>query len=167
MLVVGAASTHARTHAHAHTHTLLLLFVYPDSCPYQKDAVSNYFSVADNLPPSNLYDNQGCGYPDVSAQGVNFMVVVNGITQPVAGTSASCPTVAGIVALLNDVVCLLFQLLFLFLWFLRFERRQTHARTHTPSCPAFLSCDTSAHGQRQGTSWMAQSPLLCPPRGLP
>ncbi|EGD80642.1 hypothetical protein PTSG_01230 [Salpingoeca rosetta] len=78
-------------------------FTRSQDCTYQNTAVSNFFSKSSNLPPSHLYDNAGCGYPDVSAQGVNFQVVVNGITQGVSGTSASCPTVAGVVALLNDV----------------------------------------------------------------
>lgn len=77
-------------------------FARNQSCPYQASAVTHFFSTSSNLPPSNLYDSQGCGYPDVSAQGMNFQVVVNGITEGVGGTSASCPTVAGIVALLND-----------------------------------------------------------------
>ncbi|EDQ86643.1 uncharacterized protein MONBRDRAFT_28049 [Monosiga brevicollis MX1] len=71
-------------------------------CPYQQEAVASFFSDSTNLPPSNLYDANGCGYPDVSAQGVNFEVYVDKIRQPVSGTSASCPTVAAIVALLND-----------------------------------------------------------------
>eukprot|EP00049_Salpingoeca_infusionum_P017320 m.352531 g.352531 ORF g.352531 m.352531 type:complete len:569 (+) comp16549_c0_seq1:337-2043(+) len=71
-------------------------------CPYQADAAEKFFNVSTQLPPADLYDAQGCGYPDVSAQGVNFMVVVNGIAQPVSGTSAACPTFAGVVALLND-----------------------------------------------------------------
>eukprot|EP01147_Barroeca_monosierra_P006812 gene6813-386_t len=73
------------------------------SCSYQNAAVNRFFATSSNLPPSKLYDSKGCGYPDVSAQGENFEVVVNGLTMPVSGTSASCPTVAGIVALLNDI----------------------------------------------------------------
>lgn len=41
-------------------------------------------------------------YPDVSAQGVNFRVFIGGKPYLISGTSASSPTFAGIVALLND-----------------------------------------------------------------
>lgn len=44
----------------------------------------------------------GRAYPDVSAQGSGFQVVIGGSTGSVGGTSASSPTVAGIIALLND-----------------------------------------------------------------
>ena len=35
---------------------------------YQEDAVKHYFSVAQGLPASNLYNHTGAGFPDVSAQ---------------------------------------------------------------------------------------------------
>ncbi|KAJ3996969.1 peptidase S8/S53 domain-containing protein [Lentinula boryana] len=41
-------------------------------------------------------------YPDVSAQGLNFRVFIHGNPYLISGTSASSPTFAGIVALLND-----------------------------------------------------------------
>ncbi len=70
---------------------------------WQDDAVKTYLSTADNLPASNLYNGSGRGFPDVSAQGTNYVVINNNITIPaVAGTSASSPTFAGIVAMLND-----------------------------------------------------------------
>jgi tripeptidyl-peptidase-1 len=69
---------------------------------YQSAAVSHYFSVANNLPPHNVYNNSGCGFPDVSAFGVDFEIVCSGSTFAVDGTSCSCPTFAGLVSLLND-----------------------------------------------------------------
>ncbi|KAG9099641.1 hypothetical protein FS749_000774 [Ceratobasidium sp. UAMH 11750] len=51
---------------------------------------------------SGLYNPKGRAYPDIAAQGVHFRVVVGGIDQYIGGTSASAPTVAGIIALLND-----------------------------------------------------------------
>ncbi|KAE9386772.1 subtilisin-like protein [Gymnopus androsaceus JB14] len=42
-------------------------------------------------------------FPDVSAQALNFRVFIGGNASLVSGTSAAAPTVAGIVALLNDV----------------------------------------------------------------
>ena len=42
-------------------------------------------------------------YPDVAAQGDFFLIFFQGQTGHVGGTSASSPTFAGVVALLNDV----------------------------------------------------------------
>jgi hypothetical protein len=41
-------------------------------------------------------------YPDVSAQGDNFKVFIEGQATLVAGTSCSSPTFTGIISLLND-----------------------------------------------------------------
>ncbi|OBZ73692.1 putative tripeptidyl-peptidase SED2 [Grifola frondosa] len=41
-------------------------------------------------------------YPDVSAQGEGFQVVIGGRVESVAGTSASSPTFAAVISLLND-----------------------------------------------------------------
>ncbi|KAI0308406.1 peptidase S8/S53 domain-containing protein, partial [Amylostereum chailletii] len=41
-------------------------------------------------------------YPDVSAQAQGFQVVIGGSVSSVGGTSASSPTVAGVISLLND-----------------------------------------------------------------
>lgn len=51
--------------------------------------------TAPNLPPNNLFNPSGRGYPDVSALGYNYNIVIEGQDYPVAGTSASCPVVAG------------------------------------------------------------------------
>lgn len=78
---------------------------------WQKDAVNNYLkkaAAAGVLPDTSLFTETGRGYPDVSALGgqVNpYCVAVRGGTSfgGVAGTSASCPVVAGIFSLLNNV----------------------------------------------------------------
>ncbi|KZT44218.1 subtilisin-like protein [Sistotremastrum suecicum HHB10207 ss-3] len=49
-----------------------------------------------------LFNPAGRGVPDVSAQGEGFQVVVSGEVVSVGGTSASSPTFASIVTLLND-----------------------------------------------------------------
>ena len=41
-------------------------------------------------------------YPDVAAQGYNFLIVYQGNTTYVGGTSCSSPTFASIVSMLND-----------------------------------------------------------------
>ncbi|KZP30476.1 subtilisin-like protein, partial [Athelia psychrophila] len=51
---------------------------------------------------AGLYNASGRGIPDVSAQGNAFDIVLGGSVTSVSGTSASGPTFAAIVALLND-----------------------------------------------------------------
>merc|ERR1712194_814298 len=74
---------------------------------YQKDAVSTYKASSDaDLPPANLWNNTGRGYPDVAALGgqkAPYCVAVNGGFEGVAGTSASSPVTAGVFALLNGL----------------------------------------------------------------
>ena len=68
---------------------------------YQDDAVAAYLDKLGNTN-AGLFNPQGRAFPDVSAQGVNFVVDVGGQGQGVSGTSASSPTFASVVALLND-----------------------------------------------------------------
>lgn len=74
---------------------------------YQKAAVAAYkANPAAKLPPANLWNNTGRGYPDVSALGgqkTPYCVAVSGRFAGVAGTSASCPVVAGVFARLNGL----------------------------------------------------------------
>lgn len=67
---------------------------------YQSTAVNNWLT-AHGGPFARYYNASGRGYPDVSAQGVDFLVVSGGVTEPVDGTSAASPTFAAVVALLN------------------------------------------------------------------
>jgi tripeptidyl-peptidase-1 len=72
---------------------------------YQADAVAA-FKAQGGLPPQNLWNNTGRGYPDVAALAgqVNpYCVAVGKSFSGVAGTSAACPVVAGVFAKLNDV----------------------------------------------------------------
>eukprot|EP00761_Pharyngomonas_kirbyi_P013604 gb/GECH01013633.1/.p1 GENE.gb/GECH01013633.1/~~gb/GECH01013633.1/.p1 ORF type:complete len:821 (+),score=178.25 gb/GECH01013633.1/:1-2463(+) len=78
------------------------IFQQPD---YQKSAVSTFISRAKdlgNLPSTKLFKQKGRAYPDVSIMGHNFLVVLKGETIPIHGTSASAPTFAGMISLLND-----------------------------------------------------------------
>ncbi|KAH9855352.1 peptidase S8/S53 domain-containing protein [Lenzites betulinus] len=68
---------------------------------YQKDAIDTYLKQIGNMNAS-LFNATGRGYPDVSAQGINFLVTVAGEQKSVSGTSASSPTFAAVIALLND-----------------------------------------------------------------
>ncbi|KAI1787575.1 family S53 protease [Ganoderma leucocontextum] len=74
------------------------IFAQPD---YQTDAVAAYLKTLGNTN-AGLFNTTGRAFPDVSAQGVNFIVDVAGQGQGVSGTSASSPTFAAVVALLND-----------------------------------------------------------------
>lgn len=42
------------------------------------------------------------GFPDVSAAGHNYVVVVAGKVMQIGGTSASAPALAGMVSLMNE-----------------------------------------------------------------
>jgi tripeptidyl-peptidase-1 len=68
---------------------------------YQDKAVTDYLKrLGDRW--TGLYNPKGRGFPDVAAQGLGFRVVDKGVTKPVAGTSASAPVFASVVALLNN-----------------------------------------------------------------
>jgi len=77
------------------------LFEVPD---YQKSAVAAYFK--DHTPPytSAQYNNNQTvrGFPDISANGANYAVAVDGKFGLVYGTSASAPVVGAILTLIND-----------------------------------------------------------------
>ena len=74
------------------------IFAQPD---YQADAVATYLKALGDTN-SGLFNPKGRAFPDVSTQGVQFVIEVAGQLQGVDGTSASSPTFASIVALLND-----------------------------------------------------------------
>ena len=67
---------------------------------YQEQAVSAYL---DKLGEKweGLYNASGRGFPDVAAQGYRYHVINDGMESLISGTSASAPTFAGVVALLN------------------------------------------------------------------
>ena len=70
---------------------------------WQVDATSSYAANTDSdMPPSSYFNSTGRGFPDISAQAVEYPVVVNGFTTPVAGTSCATPCASGVFGLLND-----------------------------------------------------------------
>jgi tripeptidyl-peptidase-1 len=73
-------------------------FAQPSS---QSKIVPGYLKT---LPSSfaGKFNHSGRGYPDVVVQGWNFEVIIGGEFGLVGGTSASSPTFAGIIALVND-----------------------------------------------------------------
>ncbi|KAJ5819571.1 Tripeptidyl-peptidase sed2 [Penicillium riverlandense] len=68
---------------------------------YQNDAVSAYLEVLGDQY-AGLFNPKGRAFPDVAAQGANFAVYSAGSLVSLEGTSCSCPTFAGVIALLND-----------------------------------------------------------------
>ena len=74
---------------------------------WQADAVNGYLNSCQTLPDSQKYNAAGRGYPDIAALGGQTnpycVAVKGGSFGGVAGTSASCPVVAGIFSLLNDL----------------------------------------------------------------
>ena len=67
---------------------------------YQDAAVAAYLEKIPDLSKS-LYNAQGRGYPDISALAHNFYIEIDGRVGSEDGTSASSPTIGGIVSLLN------------------------------------------------------------------
>ncbi|KAI0788230.1 subtilisin-like protein [Fomes fomentarius] len=68
---------------------------------YQDAAVQNYLTQLGSTN-AGLFNTSGRGFPDVSAQSVNFITRISGESRLLYGTSASTPTFASVVALLND-----------------------------------------------------------------
>jgi len=68
----------------------------------QQAAVAQYLKIAKNLPPTGSFPVGGRATPDVSVLGEGFQVVTNGRVSAVGGTSASAPTFAGLISLLNE-----------------------------------------------------------------
>ncbi|KAG8678870.1 hypothetical protein FRC08_017416 [Ceratobasidium sp. 394] len=60
-------------------------FEIPD---YQRDAVDG-FKASLGETYKGMYNETGRGFPDVSAQGKNYQIILKGLSTPVSGTSAS------------------------------------------------------------------------------
>jgi tripeptidyl-peptidase-1 len=71
---------------------------------YQSSDIKAYLKSGVTLPASCSFNASGRGTPDVAALGDEYFQVVNGgSTIPVGGTSASSPSFAAIITLLNDL----------------------------------------------------------------
>ncbi|KAE8211056.1 hypothetical protein CF327_g5149 [Tilletia walkeri] len=68
---------------------------------YQDSGVSSYLSKI-GTTNAGQFNSAGRSFPDVAAAGSNYIVAVNGKYGLVGGTSAACPTVASIFAMVND-----------------------------------------------------------------
>ena len=68
---------------------------------YQSIAVDAYLRSGVQLPDQSLWNSSGRAIPDVTAQGRNGYVVLNGRDHLVGGSSMATPIIAAIFALLN------------------------------------------------------------------
>lgn len=68
---------------------------------FQQTSVSSYLSGLSSMSPTSVsgYNTNGRGYPDISAAGNNYVVIIGGEQYAVSGTSASAPVMAGITQL--------------------------------------------------------------------
>ncbi|MCJ1312828.1 hypothetical protein MMC25_006504 [Agyrium rufum] len=71
---------------------------------YQSSAVKSYFTNHKPTYTATQYNNSQTvrGYPDISANGANYVVAVDGALSLVYGTSASSPVVGAIITLINE-----------------------------------------------------------------
>ncbi|KAH8992820.1 subtilisin-like protein [Lactarius hatsudake] len=71
---------------------------------YQKTAVTNFLKV--HPPPFSAaqFNNSGKarGFPDLSANGANYVIAIDGEFELVFGTSASSPVVGSMITMIND-----------------------------------------------------------------
>lgn len=70
---------------------------------YQTGAVEGYLEKIGDLY-AGLYNSSGRAYPDVAAQGNHDVIVWAGNITTIGGTSASSPTFAAVIALVNDAL---------------------------------------------------------------
>ncbi|KAK6069260.1 Pro-kumamolisin [Seiridium cupressi] len=69
---------------------------------YQTEAIESYLAAEDSNLSKFDFNRTGRGYPDISANANAYAMVVNGTFTTIYGTSASAPTVASIIAMIND-----------------------------------------------------------------
>lgn len=75
---------------------------YTSRPAYQSTAVLSYLKSHGLRPPADKFGVNNRGYPDISTAGSKTLIVLANYPQWNGGTSASTPTFAGIVSLLND-----------------------------------------------------------------
>jgi len=69
---------------------------------FQSSAISTFLN-GPSVPSRSLFNVSGRAFPDISCVGNNFQVYIGGQVESVAGTSASTPTWAAQVSLLNSL----------------------------------------------------------------
>lgn len=78
------------------------VFSMPD---YQASAVASYFASYKPAYNSSLYNSSQTtrGFPDVAANGVNYVIALDGEFDYIYGTSASSPTFGSVITLINGL----------------------------------------------------------------
>ncbi|KAH9161633.1 peptidase S8/S53 domain-containing protein [Lactarius sanguifluus] len=74
---------------------------YFERPPYQNVVVPAFLQSLGSQY-DGMYNPGGRGVPDVSAQALDFVIIIHTSPSHVSGTSCAAPTVAGIIAMLND-----------------------------------------------------------------
>ncbi|KAG6381966.1 peptidase S8/S53 domain-containing protein [Boletus reticuloceps] len=71
---------------------------------YQKKAVDHYLTKYRPDYPSTIWNSTGMsrGYPDISANGANYVVALDGGFRHISGTSCSSPVIGAILTMIND-----------------------------------------------------------------
>lgn len=70
---------------------------------YQDQAVKNYLAKGKNVPPTSMFNAEGRCYPDITALGNAYNVIIGGQNYQLSGTSASAPVAAGMINLVNGL----------------------------------------------------------------
>jgi tripeptidyl-peptidase-1 len=73
---------------------------YFPTAKWQHSSVNQYLAQLGS-EYEGMYNKAGRAYPDVSAQGSNVQIYLDGIVQAIDGTSASSPIFASLIALIN------------------------------------------------------------------
>ncbi|GJF00417.1 subtilisin-like protein [Phanerochaete sordida] len=69
---------------------------------YQQAATAEYLKKFPPPYPAGTFNASGRGYPDISANGANYVVAITGRFELVFGTSASTPVTASLLSAIND-----------------------------------------------------------------
>ncbi|CAK5272853.1 unnamed protein product [Mycena citricolor] len=77
---------------------------YFDMPQYQAGAVKDFFTKYPPTYGSDVFNNSQTAraYPDIAANGANYVIAVDGVFGLVFGTSASAPVVAAMLTMIND-----------------------------------------------------------------
>ncbi|KAG5935855.1 hypothetical protein E4U53_000346 [Claviceps sorghi] len=119
---------------------------------YQREAVAAYLAGRDGTDDAEsyggLFDRGGRAYPDIAAAGYHFSVLWDAAAHLQDGTSASTPTAAAIVALVNDALAAAHRppLGFLNPWLYSAGRRALRDVTHGSN----MGCNTSGFAATRG-----------------
>jgi tripeptidyl-peptidase-1 len=79
-------------------------FSYYFPRPTYQDPIVPAYIASLGSEYKGLYNPNGRGYPDMAAQGYHFVTIWNGTLVPLDGTSASTPTAAAVISLVNDAL---------------------------------------------------------------